>query len=87
MLTAAIVVEELGDDAFCRVHRSVAVRRDAVRKLMPLGSGRYQLELIDGRNIISGRNYRDDVRTLLDGSADQRTGIGTAASWVPPSNN
>jgi two-component system LytT family response regulator len=62
---------ELSSDAFCRVHRSVAVRRDAVRKLMPLGSGRYQLELIDGRTIISGRNYRDDVRTLLDGSADQ----------------
>jgi two-component system LytT family response regulator len=57
-------LEELDSDAFCRVHRSVAVRRDAVRKLMPLGSGRYQLELIDGRNIISGRNYRDDVRRL-----------------------
>jgi two-component system LytT family response regulator len=62
-------LEELGDDAFCRVHRSVAVRRDAVRKLVPLGSGRYQLELIDGRNLISGRNYRDDVRTLLDASS------------------
>jgi hypothetical protein len=62
-------LEGLGDDAFCRVHRSVAVRRDAVRKLVPLGSGRYQLELIDGRNLISGRNYRDDVRTLLDASS------------------
>lgn len=64
-------LKELGGDVFCRVHRSMAVRRDAVRKLMPLGSGRYQLELIDGRNIITGRNYRDDVRTLLDRSADQ----------------
>jgi hypothetical protein len=34
---------------------------------VPLGSGRYQLELIDGRTIVSGRNYRDGVRTLLLG--------------------
>lgn len=60
-------MDELDSATFCRVHRSVAVRRESVSKLVPLGSGRYQLELIDGRTVVSGRNYLDAVRTLLLG--------------------
>lgn len=59
--------QSLGPKRFVRVHRSLVVRRDAIREVVPIGSGRFRLELHGGRTFHSGRSYAAQVRQLLDG--------------------
>ena len=61
----AALQAELDDAQLVRVHRSCLVREAAVREIRPLGSGRFQLELHDGRRIHSGRSYRAGVDSML----------------------
>jgi two-component system LytT family response regulator len=50
---------------FVRLHRSIVVRRGAIRAVKPIGSGRYQLELCGGQRLQTGRNYRSQVQDIL----------------------
>lgn len=50
---------------FVRLHRSIVVRRGAIRAVKPIGSGRYQLELRGGQRLQTGRNYRALVQGLM----------------------
>lgn len=62
------MAEFLGDlDAttFARVHRSAAIRSAAVRDVVAIGSGRYQITLSCGRTLVSGRLYRPVVQKLM----------------------
>lgn len=56
----------LDPDVFLRVHRSIIVRADAIREIMPVGSGRFRIDLHSGRRIVSGRNYRNQIHSLLN---------------------
>ncbi len=63
--TLASFEAELDTTAFLRVHRSTIVRTGAIREIMPMGSGRYRLDLHTGRRLVSGRNYRDQIHGLI----------------------
>lgn len=60
---------DLDAGMFVRLHRSVLVRRAAIREISPLGSGRFRLALHGGRHFHSGRSYGAQVRSLLEGMA------------------
>lgn len=57
-------ISDLDQTQFVRVHRSTVVRASAIRQVMSLGSGRYELLLESGERVVSGRNYRDHVQHL-----------------------
>lgn len=63
--TLASFEAELDALAFLRVHRSTIVRAGAIREIMPMGSGRYRIDLHTGRRLVSGRNYRDQIHGLI----------------------
>jgi len=50
--------------SFTRVHRSIAVNRNAVRIIEPFGKGSYVLTLRDGSRVMSSYSYRDNVASL-----------------------
>ena len=59
----------LDPELFVRVHRSLIVRRAAIRQVMPIGSARFRLELHGGRTFHSGRSYAANVRQLLEAAS------------------
>lgn len=61
----AAFAAELDPRRFVQVHRSLLVRAGAVREIRPLESARFRLTLHSGKQVRSGRNYREAVRTLL----------------------
>ncbi|MFC5182429.1 LytR/AlgR family response regulator transcription factor [Actinomadura harenae] len=63
--TLANLQERLGPTEFLRIHRSVIVRVDRIRELEILAHGEMRLTLNSGDTLISGRAYRDQVRTAL----------------------
>ena len=61
----AAFAAELDPRRFVQVHRSLLVRAGAVREIRPLESARFRLTLHSGKQVRSGRNYREAVRALL----------------------
>lgn len=57
------LAENLGDDAFPRVHRSRLVNRNHVESVTPLSKGRYRLHLMDGSSMTTSRGYRETVQS------------------------
>jgi two-component system LytT family response regulator len=51
---------------FVRVHRSVIINVDKLRKLQPYFHGEYVITLQDGTTLNSSRSYSDRLRTLLE---------------------
>ena len=60
----------LDPQRFLRIHRSTIVRIDAIREVEPLASGRYRIALHSGLRVVSGRSYRDALRTALGLAAE-----------------
>ena len=54
-----------GPGAFTRVHRSIAVNRNAVRAIETFGKGTYVLTLRDGSRVLSSYSYRENVAALV----------------------
>jgi hypothetical protein len=50
---------------FLRIHRSRLVNVDRVEAIEPWGRGDYVLIMKDGRQLVSGKTYREAVRSLL----------------------
>src|SRR5262245_24044205 len=61
--TMARLESRLGAE-FLRVHRSVIVRKDRVRRMEPAPNGGFWLVLESGARLRSGRSYRDAVRDM-----------------------
>ena len=57
----------LSQKHFLRVHRGAVVRAEAVREVMSLGSGRFQITLSGGQQLSSGRHYRMAMIGLAKG--------------------
>jgi two-component system LytT family response regulator len=57
--------QRLDPRAFVRVHRSVIVNLDHVRKLEPYFHGEYTIHLRDGTRLTSSRGYSARLRDLL----------------------
>ena len=55
----------LDPERFLRVHRSRIVNRARVVAVHVLVGGTYELVLLDGTRLTSGRQYRDGVQTLI----------------------
>jgi two-component system LytT family response regulator len=51
--------------AFVRVHKSAIVNLGFVRRLVPLTSGDYRLELLDGAHVRVSRNYFRQLKDVL----------------------
>ncbi len=56
---------ELNPKAFVRVHRSVLVSNNAVKKVLTLSNGEYVILLSNDHEIRVSRSYRDKVRALF----------------------
>ena len=59
------LLARLDPAAFVQVHRSHAVRVEAVRDIETLESGQYLLRLLSGERIATGRSYRAQLRAAL----------------------
>ena len=55
----------LDPSEFLRVHRSHAVSLQAVRELEPMTHGEFRIRLDDGSELVSGRAYREAIRSAL----------------------
>lgn len=51
---------------FLRVHRSAIVNITRIKELHPLFHGEYLIRLAGGRELTSGRGYRDNLQRLLE---------------------
>jgi two-component system LytT family response regulator len=58
-LTIQHVAARLDPKQFVRIHRSILVRKSAVRGLHPLFHGDYTVKLIDGTELTLSRTYRE----------------------------
>ncbi len=58
-LTIQHVAAHLDPKQFVRIHRSILVRKSAVRGLHPLFHGDYTVKLIDGTELTLSRTYRE----------------------------
>jgi two-component system LytT family response regulator len=56
---------QLPSSHFARVHRSALVNVSRVRAVEPYLHGDYVLHMTDGTRVITGRSYRDVVRTVF----------------------
>jgi two-component system LytT family response regulator len=58
-LTIQHIAAQLDPKQFVRIHRSILVRKSAVRGLHPLFHGDYTVKLIDGTELTLSRTYRE----------------------------
>jgi len=55
----------LPPEQFARIHRSLIVNRDRIRRVESIPKGDYILILGDGSRLRSGRTYRDVVQQII----------------------
>ncbi|MPZ20803.1 MAG: LytTR family transcriptional regulator [Luteitalea sp.] len=63
--TIQSLARHLDPSRFVRVHRSILVRKGAVRGLNPLFHGDYLLRLVDGTQLTLSRTFRDAFFTAM----------------------
>ncbi|WP_257551433.1 LytTR family DNA-binding domain-containing protein [Sphingopyxis sp. DBS4] len=59
--TLTAIESELAAAGFVRIHRSRLVRRDAVRRVVTLKSGDFDVEMASGAMLRGSRRYRGNV--------------------------
>lgn len=59
--TLTAIESELADSGFARIHRGRLVRRDAVRRVVTLKSGDFDVEMESGETLRGSRRYRENV--------------------------
>lgn len=57
--------EQLENRGFCRIHRSYAVRLDAIESITPLSSGDGEVKLLSGKVLNISRRYKEAFRKHL----------------------
>jgi two-component system LytT family response regulator len=65
--TLTSLAERLNPGKFLRVHRGRIVNVSRITAVYPLFSGTYEIELSGGTRISTGRQYREQIQTLLKG--------------------
>jgi two-component system LytT family response regulator len=63
--TLKAIASKLPPDRFVRVHRSVIVNVDRIRRLEPSGHGEYLIMLEDGTRLTSSRGHSKELQALL----------------------
>jgi two-component system LytT family response regulator len=56
---------------FLRIHRSVIVALDRIRRMEPAGRGEYEVTLLTGTRVVSSRAHSERLRQLVHGQASQ----------------
>jgi len=75
----------LQPDRFLRIHRSLIVNVDRIRRLEACGYGEYLVVLHDGKKLSLSRGYRDRLDRFVDGMpAFGDPGSSMRASIFPP---
>lgn len=57
--------QRLESKGFCRIHRSYAVRLDAIKSITPVASGDSEITLNSGKQLNLSRRYKDQFKALL----------------------
>lgn len=57
--------EQLVSQGFCRVHRSYAVRLDAICSITPIHSGDSEITLTNGKKLNLSRRYKEQFKSQL----------------------
>jgi hypothetical protein len=57
--------EQLVEKGFCRIHRSHAIRLDAIESITPLSSGDSEVKLETGKVLNLSRRYKDGFKSQL----------------------
>ncbi len=58
--------EQLTDKGFCRIHRSHAIRFDAIESITPLSSGDSEVKLVTGKVLNLSRRYKETFKAMLN---------------------
>lgn len=64
--TLQSVEEQLENELFLRIHRSLLVNTQYIREVKYEGNNQYAFHMKDGRCLISSRSYRDAIHEYLD---------------------
>ena len=59
------LITQLEPQGFCRIHRSHAVRLDAVESITPLASGDSEVKLTTGKILNLSRRYKEQFKGHL----------------------
>jgi two-component system, LytTR family, response regulator len=57
--------KKLDPKLFVRIHRCTIINIECLREFRPLPHGDYMVKLIDGKELIMSRNYRQSFRNAL----------------------
>lgn len=63
--TLSRLAEQLEDKGFCRIHRSHAIRMDAVESITPLASGDSEVKMHSGKVLNLSRRYKENFKLML----------------------
>jgi two-component system, LytTR family, response regulator len=64
--TLSRLQSRLNPDMFLRIHRSTIVNIQFIKELQPLFHGEYVVRLSSGKELTSGRTYRENLQRLLE---------------------
>jgi two-component system LytT family response regulator len=64
--TMSRLESRLNPEMFLRIHRSAIVNINFIRELHPLFHGEYAVQLSNGKELTSGRTYREHLQRLLE---------------------
>ncbi len=79
------VEARLQPEKFLRIHRSLIVNVDRIRRLEACGYGEYLVVLHDGKKLSLSRGYRDRLDRFVDGMpAFGDSGSSLRAGFLPP---
>lgn len=67
--TMSQLITQLEPQGFCRIHRSHAVRLDAIESITPLPSGDSEVKLTTGKVLNLSRRYKEQFKGQLNSSA------------------
>ncbi len=85
--TIAEVEARLHPDRFLRIHRSLIVNVDRIRRLEACGYGEYLVVLQNGKKLSLSRGYRDRLDRFVDGLMAAREVSTSNASAIFPSRD
>jgi two-component system LytT family response regulator len=64
--TMSRLESRLDPEMFLRIHRSAIVNIKFIKELHPLFHGEYAIQLSSGKELTSGRTYRENIQRLLE---------------------
>ena len=67
--TMTHLISRLEPKGFCRIHRSYAIRLDAIESITPLPSGDSEVKLITGKILNLSRRYKEQFKKQVNSSA------------------